>query len=116
MRIHEGEDGKKFAVKWDNLSEEMSDLLPKIHKEMYEKALKAREDNTETVDNWDDFMRALNQKKFVLADWCDMVCCEEHVKNKSKEESKALMEAMNAEESALTGAAKTLCIPYTMGR
>ena len=45
-----------------------------------------------------------------------MVCCEQHVKNKSKEESKALMEAMNAEESALTGAAKTLCIPYTMGR
>ena len=26
------------------------------------------------------------------------------------------MESMNAEESALTGAAKTLCIPYTMGR
>ena len=26
------------------------------------------------------------------------------------------MEAMNEEESALTGAAKTLCIPYTMGR
>ena len=57
---HEGVNGKKFAVKWDNLSEEMSALLPKIHKDMYEKALKAREDNTETVDNWDDFMRALN--------------------------------------------------------
>ena len=94
----------------------MSALLPKIHKDMYEKALKAREDNTATVDNWDDFMKALGQKKIVLADWCGMQCCELHVKEKSKEESKAAMEAMNEEESALTGAAKTLCIPYTMGK
>ena len=44
---------------------------------MYEKALKAREDNTVTVDNWEDFMKALNEKKFVLADWCDTVESEE---------------------------------------
>ena len=94
----------------------MTSLLSKIHKDMYQKALKAREDNTATVDNWDDFMTELNKKKFVLADWCDNVSCEKHIKEKSKEESKALMEAMNEEESALTGAAKTLCIPYTMGK
>ena len=94
----------------------MASLLTKIHKDMYQKALKAREDNTATVDNWDDFMTELNKKKFVLADWCDNVACEKNIKERSKEESKALMEAMNEEESALTGAAKTLCIPYTMGR
>ena len=70
----------------------------------------------ETVTNWDDFMAALGKKKIVLADWCDTVACEEIVKETSKEESKAAMEAMNAEEGALTGAAKTLCIPYKMGK
>ena len=108
--------GEKFQAKWDTLGEEMKALLPKIHKDMYEKALKAREDNTAEVDNWKDFMTALGQKKIVLADWCGEQSCELNVKERSKEESRAAMEAMNEEESALTGAAKTLCIPYTMGR
>jgi hypothetical protein len=30
---------------------------------MYEKALKARVDNIIDVDNWDDFMKALNARK-----------------------------------------------------
>lgn len=69
-----------------------------------------------TVDNWEDFMSALGQRNIVLADWCDTVDCEVKIKAQSKEESLQAMADMNAEEAALTGSAKTLCIPYTMGR
>lgn len=34
----------------------MVDYLPVVQKQMYDKAAKAREENMETVDNWDDFM------------------------------------------------------------
>ena len=57
-------------------------------------------------------MVALGEKNIVLADWCDTVACEEKIKAQSKEESLKAMEEMNEEESALTGSAKTLCLPY----
>ena len=66
---------------------------------MYDKAVKTREENMATVDNWTDFMAELGNRKIVLADWCDTVACEEKVKEVSKEESMAAMEEMNAEES-----------------
>lgn len=108
--------GEKFSAKWETLAQEMKDLLPKIHDQMYEKAKNARSDHMKNVDNWEDFMSALGDRNVCLADWCDSVDCEVKIKDQSKEESIAAMEAMNEEESALTGSAKTLCIPYTMGR
>ena len=61
-------------------------------------------------------MSALNKKDIVLADWCDQVACENRIKDQSKEESMKAMDEMNEDEALLTGSAKTLCIPYTMGR
>ena len=83
---------------------------------MYEKALGARAEHLKTVDNWDDFMAGLNNRDICLADWCDEVCCEERIKEQSKEESLKAMEDMNEDEALLTGAAKTLCIPFQMGK
>ena len=69
-----------------------------------------------TVDNWADFMAALGGRDIVLADWCDTVDCEVKIKDQSKEESLEAMKDMNEEETMLSGSAKTLCIPYTMGK
>lgn len=90
----------------------MAKLLDSIHDEMYEKAKKARDENLHEIDNWDDFMSFLNQKKICLAKWCDTVECESKIKDQSKEESIKYMEEHNEEEAILTGSAKTLCIPY----
>ena len=94
----------------------MSELLRTIHAEMYEKAEKARDEHLRNVDNWDDFMAALNNRDICLADWCDVKECEERIKDQSKEESMKAMEDMNEDEALLTGSAKTLCIPFRMGR
>lgn len=61
-------------------------------------------------------MTALNNRDIILADWCDTVECEERVKEQSKEASMEAMADMNEEETLLTGSAKTLCVPYRMGR
>ena len=83
---------------------------------MYDKAAAARDNHLKTATNFDEFMTALNNRDIVLADWCDEVECEERVKDTSKEASMEAMAAMNEEESLLTGSAKTLCIPYRMGK
>ena len=108
--------GEKFSAGWKNLAGEMQELLTKIHDDMYKKACAARADHMINIDNWKDFMAALGDRNICLADWCDTVDCEVKIKEQSKQESLEAMEAMNEEESALTGSAKTLCIPYTMGR
>lgn len=64
------------------------------------------------VENWEDFMAALQNRDIVMAPWCNCQQCEIDVKDRSKEESLAAMENMNSEEVQLTGSAKTLCIPF----
>ena len=83
---------------------------------MFEKATAARDDHLKTVNNWDEFMHALNNRDICLADWCDQKSCEERIKDQSKEESENAMAEMNEDETLLTGAGKTLCIPYQMGK
>ena len=61
-------------------------------------------------------MEALDHKYICLAPWCDTVKCEKAVKDRSKEESIAKMEASNEDEVVLTGAAKTLCVPFHLGQ
>jgi prolyl-tRNA synthetase len=79
---------------------------------MYNKALKARQECTKEVDNWKDFMDALSNRFICMAAWCDRKDCEDEVGDRSKEESLAAMAEKNEEEALLTGAAKTLCIPF----
>lgn len=67
------------------------------------------------VTDWAGFMAAINEKNICLAPWCDTVACEERVKEQSKEESLAAMEAAGEGEVVLTGSAKTLCIPFELG-
>ena len=103
---------EKKQLSQEGIAPVISTLLEEIHQEMFDKALKYRQDNTSKIDNWKDFMDALAAKKICLAPWCNTVDCEVEVKDKSKEESlQALQEAQNEDEILLTGAAKTLNIP-----
>lgn len=87
-----------------------------MHDELFTKAKKARDENMKKCTSWEPFMDALNHKNIVLAPWCDTVECEVAVKDRSKEESEAYLAAHGEEEGLLTGSAKTLCIPFELGK
>ena len=108
--------GEKFQAPWEGLGAAMKDLVQTIHNQMYDKAFAARAEHLKTIASWDEFMAALNNRDICLADWCDEKECEERIKDVSKEESMKAMEEMNESEALLTGSAKTLCIPYEMGK
>jgi prolyl-tRNA synthetase len=69
--------GEKFQMSWHNIGASLNGLLDKIHDEMYKKADQARSEHTKHVENWDQFMEALDQKFVCLAPWCDTVKCED---------------------------------------
>ena len=108
--------GEKFFAPWEGLNERLEKLLEDIHTQMFEKAKNARDEHLKEVSTWEEFMDALNHKNICLAPWCDVEACEDQVKDRSKEESLQYMLAHNEEEAVLTGSAKTLCIPHTMGK
>jgi hypothetical protein len=75
---------------------------------MYSRASELLQSRVKTASTWEEFMVHLNEKNLVLTPWCENTECEETTKERSAEDSKKLSE----EEAALTGAAKTLCLPF----
>mmetsp|Transcript_9316 Transcript_9316/g.16343 ORF Transcript_9316/g.16343 Transcript_9316/m.16343 type:complete len:533 (+) Transcript_9316:109-1707(+) len=100
-----------------------SELLDQIQVEMLERARKERDSRLSIAWTWEEFVEALKKGNLVLAPWCMTTASEDWVKDETKrisEELKAASgkteEATEGEESGefigLTGAAKTLCIPF----
>lgn len=79
VRVAVRHSGEKFQATWGNLPSDMLALLERVHTEMYQKAETRRDEKLKTIDNWADFMAALNQRFICLADWCDEKCCEDKI-------------------------------------
>ena len=63
----------------------MEHLLEQIQKNLYQKALSFRENNTNVVDSWDEFKDVIENKGgFVLAHWDGTSETEEKIKNETK--------------------------------
>ncbi|KAM5563359.1 proline--tRNA ligase, cytoplasmic-like [Rosa sericea] len=83
----------------NNLVERVKDTLDRIQQNMFDVARKKRDACIQVARTWDEFMEALNQKKMILAPWCDEMDVEEDVKKRTKGEGEM-------------GAAKSLCTPF----
>lgn len=101
-------DNNKYQASTDGIAEKLLEELDNIQSQMYERAVQERDQRIKKADNWETFMSELNSRNLVLTPWCDAETCEDNVKDKSKEESKAAEEET---EEILTGSAKTLCKP-----
>ncbi len=61
---------EKQTVSMDNLTETITGLLDQIQQDMYNRAKKYQEEHITPADNWDEFVRLLNEKGgFVAAHW-----------------------------------------------
>ena len=66
------------------IAEYVESLLDEIQANIYDKALKFREENTFTVDTWDDFKAQVEKGGFILAHWDGTAETEEAIKNETK--------------------------------
>lgn len=90
--------GAKVPIAWKDLSG-VPAMLETMQQEMLDSARRMMEASNVVVTKWEDFVPALDQKKFCMTPWCEDPESEEEVKVRSAAESDG-------------GAAKTLCIPY----
>lgn len=76
---------EKSIENLDNIDQYVQDLLDKIQQNIFDKALKFREENTTLVDSYDEFKSLLNTKGgFFLAHWDGTTETEVRIKEETK--------------------------------
>jgi prolyl-tRNA synthetase len=95
----------------DDLASGVSRLLETIQADMLENARRERDGRVSIVTEWKDFLPALERGNMVLAPWSETMESEEWVKAETKRLAEAAAGQATDERAALSGAAKTLCIP-----
>ena len=68
----------------EGIEDYVANLLDEIQTNIYEKALNFREENTFTVETWDEFKAQIEQGGFILAHWDGTAETEEAIKNETK--------------------------------
>ncbi len=75
----------KELISFDEVEDRAVELMEIIQKNLFDKALKYREENTTSVDSWDEFQDVIkNTGGFVLAHWDGTSETEERIKQKTK--------------------------------
>ena len=91
--------GEKIEVSIDELDAKVEELLEDIQNNLFQKALKHREENTHVAKNWDEFTDIIQHKQgFIKAMWCGETACEEAI----KEETAASTRCMPFEQEQLS--------------
>ena len=75
---------EKETVSCDGIENYVQNLLEDIQKNIYQKALKHREEHTITVDTYDEFKEKIEQGYFIMAHWDGTPETEERIKNETK--------------------------------
>lgn len=75
---------EKTTVPFDGLDQYIENLLDEIQENIYQKALKFREETTHRADTWEEFEAYLDQGGFVSAHWNGTPETEELIKEKTK--------------------------------
>lgn len=68
----------------DGIVEHVTALLNEIQANIYQKALNFREENTFTVDTWDEFKEQIEKGGFISAHWDGTSATEEKIKAETK--------------------------------
>lgn len=75
---------EKFVVPLDGIVDYVKNLLEDIQDNIYQKALKLRENMTRSVDTYDEFKEEIEKGGFILAHWDGTPETEEKIKEETK--------------------------------
>lgn len=76
---------EKEIVSWDAIENHIENLLAEIQDNLLEKASKYKDENTRSVDSYDEFKKVLKDHSgFIAAHWDGTIETEEKIKNETK--------------------------------
>ncbi|MGD7024295.1 proline--tRNA ligase [Rossellomorea vietnamensis] len=83
--------GEKVTVSVDELESKIADLLDDVQNNLFEKALKHREEKTSIALNFEEFAEKLDSNKgFIKAMWCGDQACEDNIKEETGATSRCI--------------------------
>ncbi|RZC51873.1 hypothetical protein C5167_020298 [Papaver somniferum] len=97
VRVVRRDNGAKEDISRIILVDQIKDLLDNVQQSLFDAAKQKRDACVVVAKTWEEFTKALNEKRMILAPWCD----EEEVERDVKARTKGEM-----------GACKTLCTPF----
>ncbi|EQC33068.1 hypothetical protein SDRG_09587 [Saprolegnia diclina VS20] len=113
VRVVRRDTNEKIDIAFADLKTKLPALLETIQKEMLERARKERDNCIRIVTQWSDFVKTIADGCMVLTPFCNEIEWEEVVKTRSREESLAILgEDGEADNTATSVAAKSLCMPF----
>ena len=75
--------GEKQTVSNTDIVSTITETLNAMQRELLENARKMREENIVTVDSWDEFVQALEDRKFIMAHWDGTTETEKIIKDET---------------------------------
>lgn len=112
MRYCRRDTMEKVSASLDDVETIINDLLVDIHDTLYARAKKEMDDNVVIATEWDDFIQALTEGKLVVCPSANTNEVEENIKRRTKEH----FDGADHDAKALSGKAKSLCIPRDQER
>ncbi|KAJ1606268.1 proline-tRNA synthetase [Cryptosporidium canis] len=106
VRVVVRDNMEKMDIPIAQLETQIPKILDEFQARLLEKAMQKQKESIVNVDTFEKVMDALNQRKMIIAPWCEDVPCEEEIK---KETTRLSLE--NEDCQNMTGAMKSLCIP-----
>ncbi len=73
--------GEKFTLALDDVAQQIPEILADIHNNMYEKALKHRNEHIKQVSDMNELKKAIDDKCFAEGMWCGCRECEDKIKD-----------------------------------
>ncbi|CAH02961.1 proline--tRNA ligase [Kluyveromyces lactis] len=103
-------DGKKIVVSLNDLEKRIPEILEELQQDLFNKAKELFDTHRVIVDEWKDFVPALNKKNVILSPWCGVEECEEDIKDASAKKDDG--EEIEVDDKSPSMGAKSLCIPF----
>lgn len=82
---------EKLRGSLKEVEKEVAELLETIQNDLYQKAEKFLQNNTRSVDSYDEFKKVVeNNRGFIKALWCEDASCEAKIKEETKANTRCL--------------------------
>ena len=75
---------KKETVKFTDVNKKVQSTLEDIQKNLLKKAELSLKNSIKKVKSFEEFKKAIKEKKIVYAPWCSSIECEENIKHKTE--------------------------------
>lgn len=93
--------GKKETVKMPQLNGRIRELLKEMQKNLLDRAKKALDENITDVKTWNDFVKAIRQKRIAKCLFCGEAECEDSIKDKTQGAGSRFIEEAAAKGSCI---------------